>query len=80
MEASGNPVARTYWRWTLTLDPFEVYRPASSAVGLYQITDRTFAEARRYCIRDHAVAGDGAWNEPGACWLNAPYSRAVPGA
>src|SRR5512139_206564 len=28
VEASGNPVARTYWRWSWALDPFEVYRPA----------------------------------------------------
>src|SRR5581483_7798393 len=47
VEGSGNPVVRTYWRWSWTLRPFEVYRPASSAVGMYQITDGTFAEARR---------------------------------
>ena len=39
VEGSGNPVARTYWRWRLTWNPFELYRPASSAVGMYQITD-----------------------------------------
>ena len=47
IEASGNPVARTYWRWSWRLQPFELYRPASSAVGMYQITDGTFSEARR---------------------------------
>ncbi|HXF15532.1 MAG TPA: hypothetical protein VN496_00930, partial [Burkholderiales bacterium] len=31
VEGSGNPVARTYWRWSLQRRPFEVYRPASSA-------------------------------------------------
>jgi hypothetical protein len=41
---------------------FEVYRPASSAVGMYQITDGTFAEARRYCIHNHPVVEDGPWN------------------
>src|SRR5271167_1632195 len=56
VEGSGNPVARTYWRWAWTSQPFEMYRPASSAVGMYQITDGTFAESRRYCIHDHAVA------------------------
>src|SRR5208282_1050319 len=55
VEGSGNPVARTYWRWSWTTQPFEVYRPASSAVGMYQITDGTFAEARRYCIHNHTV-------------------------
>ncbi len=59
VEGSGNPVVRTYWRWAVTMAPFDVYRPASSSVGMYQITDGTFAEARRYCIRDHVVAEDG---------------------
>src|SRR5690606_35049610 len=48
VEGAGNPVARTYWRWSLTYQPFEIYRPASSAVGMYQITDGTFGEAPRY--------------------------------
>src|SRR5690242_10359103 len=37
VEGSGNPIARTYWRWQLTWNVFELYRPASSAVGMYQI-------------------------------------------
>lgn len=78
VEGSGNPVARTYWRWSWTSQPFEVYRPASSAVGMYQITDGTFAEARRYCIHDHAVAEDGPWNSWRSCWFNSLYARVVP--
>jgi hypothetical protein len=78
VEAAGNPVARTYWRWRLTAEPFEIYRPASSAVGMYQITDSTFEEARRYCIRDHAVVEDGPWDDWRSCWLNALYFRTVP--
>lgn len=78
VEASGNPVARTYWRWRFTLAPFEIYRPASSAVGMYQMTDGTFAEARRYCIRDHQVVEDGAWHDWRSCWFNALYTRIVP--
>ena len=46
MESSGDPVALTYWRWRLSWNPFEVYRPASSAVGMFQLTDGTFAEGR----------------------------------
>jgi len=53
------------------LDPFEMWRPASSAVGMYQITDATFAEAKRYCIRDHAVIEEG-------CWFNSLYTRTLP--
>jgi hypothetical protein len=79
VEASGNPVARTYWRWRLSWNPFDVYRPASSAVGMFQITDGTFAEAKRYCIHDHVVVEDGPWHDPRSCWFNALYTRVVPG-
>ena len=78
VEGSGNPVARTYWRWSLRRKPFEVYRPASSAVGMYQITDGTFAEARRFCIHDHMVAEEGPWNDFRSCWFNGLYTRTVP--
>jgi hypothetical protein len=75
VESGGNPLASTYWRWRLTWDPFAIYQPASSSVGMYQMTDPTFAEARHYCIRHHIVVDDGcSWN-----WLDirvAP-SRAV---
>jgi len=78
VEGSGNPVARTYWRWQLTWNLFELYRPASSAVGMYQITNATFAEAKRYCIHDHVVVEDGPWNELESCWFNSLYTRVVP--
>jgi hypothetical protein len=78
VESSGNPVVRTYWRWSWTTQPFEVYRPASSAVGMYQITDGTFAEARRYCIHNHTVVEDGPWNSWRSCWFNSLYARVVP--
>jgi len=70
VESTGNPVARTYWRWQLALNPFAVYQPASSAVGMYQMTDGAYAEARRYCIRRNVVVDD--------CWFNSLYIRAVP--
>lgn len=79
VESSGNPIGRTYWRWSWTTQPFEIYRPASSGVGMYQMTDGTFAEARRYCIRNHAVIQDGPWNSWRSCWFNALYARVVPG-
>jgi len=70
VEGAGNPVARTYWRWRLTHQPLEVYRPASSAVGMYQITDARFQESRRLCIHDHVATED--------CWFNFLYTRTVP--
>jgi len=78
VEGSGSPVARTYWRWSLRPEPFEVYRPASSAVGMYQITDGTFGEAKRYCIHNHIVVEDGPWNDFESCWFNSLYMRVVP--
>jgi hypothetical protein len=78
IEASGNPVARTYWRWSFTADPLDIYRPASSAVGMFQFTDGTFEEARRYCIRDNRVVEDGPWDDFDSCWFNALYFRVLP--
>ena len=78
VEGSGNPLVRTYWRWSWASKPFELYRPASSAVGMYQITDGTFAEARHYCIHGHVLVREGAWNDWRACWFNALYWRVVP--
>jgi Transglycosylase SLT domain len=71
VEGAGNPMAHTYWRWNLTWHPFAIYEPASSAVGMYQMTDAAFAEARPFCIRRHAVV-------EGGCWFNALYSRVLP--
>jgi hypothetical protein len=71
VEGSGNPVALTPWRLRAAQDPREIYRPASSAVGMYQITDGTFREAKRYCIRDHVAIEDG-------CWFNSLYMRVIP--
>ena len=79
VEGAGNPVARTYWRWRLTHQPFEIYRPASSAVGMYQITDGTFREAKRYCVRGHQVVEDGPWHDWRSCWFNWLYVRVIPG-
>jgi transglycosylase-like protein with SLT domain len=77
VESSGDPAALTYWRWRFSWNPFEVYRPASSAVGMFQITDGTFEEARRYCIHDHVVVEEGSWNDLRGCWFNGLYTRVV---
>jgi hypothetical protein len=78
IEASGNPIALTYWRWQWSWNPFEIYRPASSALGMFQITNGTFAEARKYCIRDHEVVSDGPWYDLNSCWFNGFYTRTLP--
>jgi hypothetical protein len=78
VEGSGNPLVRTYWRWSWAPRPFDLYRPASSAVGMYQITDGTFSEARHYCIHHHALVHEGPWNDWRSCWFNSLYLRIVP--
>jgi hypothetical protein len=71
VESSGNPVARTYWRWRWSFNPLAIYRPASSAVGLYQMLDGAYADAAHFCIRDNAVAVSG-------CGFTGFYIRAIP--
>jgi len=71
VESSGNPVARTYWRWQFSLNPLAIYQPASSAVGLYQMTDAAYAEAARFCIRGNAVVDTG-------CGSTALTIRVIP--
>ncbi len=78
VEGGGNPIAHTYWRWQWSWNPFKIYRPASSALGMFQITNGTFAEARKYCIRDHEVVSDGPWYDPSSCWFNSLYTRTLP--
>lgn len=78
VESAGNPVAQTYWRWKLTWNPLEWYQPASSAVGMFQITDGTFTEAKHYCIHNHKAVEDGPWHELQACWFNSLYTRVIP--
>jgi len=72
VEGAGNPVAHTYWRWRLSWHPFEIYEPASSAVGMYQMTTAAFADAQHYCIRQHLVVEQG-------CWSDGLYTRILPG-
>ncbi len=78
IEGAGNPVARTYWRWRFAWNPFDLYQPASSAVGMYQITDARFQDSKRYCIHDHVLVEDGPWYDLRSCWFNGLYTRVVP--
>jgi hypothetical protein len=78
VESAGNPLARTGWRWQWSWSPFEIYRPPSSAVGMFQMTDGTFAQARKFCIRNHTVVKDGPWHNWSSCWYNRFYIRTSP--
>ena len=78
VESAGNPVAQTYWQWHLTWHPLELYRPASSAVGMYQITDATFAQTKRECLYEPTVLEDDFMRVLGFCWFDGLYARVVP--
>ncbi len=53
VESGGNPVARPYKKHAV--GPYYAVRPASSATGMFQMTDAAFAYAQGHCIRDHQV-------------------------
>src|SRR3979490_573571 len=69
-ESSGNPVERTYGSRGGGFTPLAIYQPASSAVGLFQMTDGAYAEAV------------GGWHQvlalAGAVFDLGPYIRAIP--
>jgi len=80
VESAGNPVAHTYWRWSLSSpDLFGIYRPASSSVGLYQMTDPAFADAQRYCIHKHIAVPMSSGAAQEACGFGGQYFRIIPG-
>jgi hypothetical protein len=78
-ESGGDPLASPPWRFRWSANPLELYGPASSAVGLLQITDGTLADASMLCVHDHEVARSGAWHDLRSCWMNGLYARVVPG-
>jgi transglycosylase-like protein with SLT domain len=78
VESAGNPLAQTYWQWRPTWHPFELYRPASSAVGMYQITDETFAQTKRECLYNPTVREDDSVRTLGFCWFDGLYARIAP--
>jgi hypothetical protein len=77
-ESAGNPLATTYWRWRFSINPLAIYRPASSSVGMYQMTDAAYIEARRYCVSHHRIAEDHADSNASACGQSGSYWRIMP--
>jgi hypothetical protein len=45
---------------------------------MFQLTDATFQEARRFCIHGHVVVEEGPWHDLRSCWFNRLYTRVVP--
>ncbi len=78
-ESDGNPAAQTYWRWNLhAADWFGIYRPASSSVGMYQMTDPAFQEARRFCVRRHHLVPATAPGAADPCFHDPLLARLSP--
>jgi hypothetical protein len=44
---------------------------------MFQMTDGTFAEARKYCVRDHEIISEGPWYDLSSCWFNTFYTRTL---
>lgn len=78
VEAAGNPIATTYWRWRWSWNPLQWYAPASSAAGLFQMTDGMFAQARHLCLHDGKVVAQSKWYDWRGCWFNFLYNRLSP--
>ncbi len=77
-ESNGNPIIRTYWKWKLTTNLKQIYAPASSSVGMFQITRGTFDEAKQFCIKDKEVYRQVPGSSNGPCSNNFAYNRLIP--
>ncbi len=77
-ESSGNPVAAPPWRWQWTSNVARIYAPASTSVGLFQMTDGTYRRASQLCVVDKKVMVRKPWYEFGPCWTRWIYSRLIP--
>ncbi len=78
VESSGNPLDSPTWTWRWTTNPWGLYGPPSTAVGLLQMTEGNFGAARTFCVHGGHIVREGAWYDPAACKLTILYSRLVP--
>lgn len=77
-ESAGDPIAQPPWVFRFNKNLWQFYSPASSAVGLMQITDGTFEQVKDYCIQDGKLAKRGRWYDFNSCWFNSLYTRLFP--
>jgi hypothetical protein len=75
VESGGNAWATPKWRWRWTTDIGRIYAPASSSVGLFQYTNATFEDAKRFCIHWGKSIQTGNWYDFRSCWFNRWYTR-----
>ena len=80
LESSGNPLASPGWTFHWSMNPWRIYAPASSAVGLLQMTNGNYGAAR-------AMAGGGLYSrlvgsdsiEMTAAFLHSHVRRIISG-
>lgn len=69
-ESSGNPIATAYWHFSFKQDLLSIFQPASSSLGLYQMTMDTFKDAKRFCFSEDGIRVDENRANLKACWKN----------
>jgi hypothetical protein len=77
-ESAGNPFATPKWRLKFAQDWSRFYSPESTAVGLFQLTNPTFAKASQFCVRDGEILRAAKFGTPKSCWFNWTYLRISP--
>ena len=79
VEGSGNPVARTYWRWRLSWNPFEVYRPPRAQSACFRSPTAPSPKPDATASMTTSWSRTAPWHDLRSCWFNALYTRVVPG-
>lgn len=72
VESAGNPWANSFWKFRWTTDLDRIYSPASTAVGLLQITEPTMKEAQNFCFKENKKVFRGK------CWEDRFFTRLSP--
>ena len=78
IESSGDPLASSYWKLRITPKIRNIYSPASSAAGLFQITNHTFKESKKFCITKNKIITKSKFKKHPSCYLNSFFSRFIP--
>lgn len=77
-ESAGDPTATPQWRLRFDASLTKMFAPASSSVGLFQFTNGTYEQAKKYCVHDGHVKKNGPWWDLDSCWFNSLYLRILP--
>ena len=75
VESAGDSWSSPGWTLHWSANPWRWYAPASSAVGVLQMTDGNFGAARSLCVKNGRVQARGAWYDPRSCGFGGERSR-----